>query len=622
MNHKRVGGRESERDREPSVEPCGREATERLETREVPVSDTSRPLETTRLQVAAPATGAGLVLDRYRLDRAIGVGGHGSVWRAFDEKLRRSVAVKVVPRASLSGDRRAEREAQAAARLNHPAIVSLYELGHDDRATYLVSELVEGRTLADLEAEGAASDRDLAQIGLALCSALAHAHRRGVIHRDVKPQNVLVADEPAAGAGFAKLADFGIARLLAEEPLTVTGSVVGTLAYMAPEQAAGANAAEPADVYSLALTLHEGFAGIRPAGPSRRPRPLRAVRRDLPAVLTAVVDECLDDRPESRPALAELRRALEDALDELSGVGGIVAPGPLERAGISLPSRRRPNVPGLPDTRRPMRLPHRVLAALAAAASVLTLTSVLGAGAALGITPAVLAGAACLIVPRVGWAMSAAGLCGWLVTTGRPGIALLVAIPALATPLLLPRAGVLWSAPALAPALGFAGLAPAFPALAGLAGGFWRRAGLAVAGLVWLLAAEALSGVTLLQGPAADTASAETFAGSAVSAARDAVYPTLTAGLVASAAVWVALSALAPLVARVPRGAPRLAVALLWAAAQVIAGSAIADALGLASAVGQVAGAALGAVVLVAASSLREARVPGRREGFQAPSVP
>jgi serine/threonine protein kinase len=123
------------------------------------------------------------------------------VWRAYDEKLQRQVAVKAMPRASASADRRAEREARAAARLNHPGIVALYELGEDDRAVYLVSELVEGRTLAELEDEGDVSDRDIAEVGIAMCEALAHAHGKGVIHRDVKPQNVLVAAEVIAAGG-------------------------------------------------------------------------------------------------------------------------------------------------------------------------------------------------------------------------------------------------------------------------------------------------------------------------------------------------------------------------------------------------------------------------------------
>ena len=201
------------------------------------------------------------VLGRYLLKDRLGAGGYGTVWLGWDEKLERAVAVKVIPReADGPAPVRAEREARVAARLNHPGIVSLYELGADDEAMYLVSELVRGRTFAELLKGGALSDRDVARIGIALCQALDHAHQKGVIHRDVKPQNVMVVAEPAAGAGFAKLTDFGVAHL-AESDLTKTGDVVGTLAYMAPEQAEGERITEAVDVYALALTLYEGWTG-------------------------------------------------------------------------------------------------------------------------------------------------------------------------------------------------------------------------------------------------------------------------------------------------------------------------------------------------------------------------
>jgi eukaryotic-like serine/threonine-protein kinase len=174
----------------------------------------------------------GLVLGRYRLRRRLGAGGFGVVWLGQDERLERPVAVKVIPHTA-GTRRRAEREARAAARLNHPGIVTLYESAADDDAAYLVSELVLGRTLAALLAEGALSDRDVLRIGVALCDALAHAHANGVVHRDVKPGNVMV---PSARDGaVAKLTDFGIARVVGSDPLTRTSDVVGTLAYLAPE---------------------------------------------------------------------------------------------------------------------------------------------------------------------------------------------------------------------------------------------------------------------------------------------------------------------------------------------------------------------------------------------------
>ena len=215
---------------------------------------------------------ARVILGRYRMERRLGAGGFGVVWLAWDEKLEREVAVKVIPRERGEGER-VEREARAAARLNHPGIVGIYELASDDHDVYLVSELVRGRTLAELTKAGAISDRDVARIGIALCEALEHAHERGVIHRDVKPGNVMVLAEPAAGAGFAKLADFGVAHVATADELTRTGDIVGTLAYMAPEQAEGARVTPACDVYALALTLYEAWTGtnpVRAAGPALR----------------------------------------------------------------------------------------------------------------------------------------------------------------------------------------------------------------------------------------------------------------------------------------------------------------------------------------------------------------
>src|SRR5918997_2475285 len=272
-------------------------------------SDPTQPLD--------GVSGARLILGRYRLERRLGAGGFGVVWLAWDEKLEREVAVKAIPRENGGGER-VEREERAAARLNHPGIVAVYELASDEHDTYLVSELVRGRTLAELVRANALADRDVARIGMALCDALDHAHARGVIHRDVKPQNVMVLAEPAAGAGFAKLADFGVAHVATGDPLTHTGDVVGTLSYMAPEQAEGARVTPACDVYSLALTLYEAWTGTNPvkgAGPAAtarrlgRPLPsLAAIRRDLPRELCEVVDEALDVDPAFRPAPQRLRQ--------------------------------------------------------------------------------------------------------------------------------------------------------------------------------------------------------------------------------------------------------------------------------------------------------------------------
>jgi serine/threonine protein kinase len=264
-----------------------------------------------------------VVLNRFVIERRIGSGGFGVVYEAWDGRLERPVAVKAIEQRGEAG-RRVLREAQAAARLNHPGIVTLYELGEEDGNALLVTELVEGSTLARLSHEGVLSDREIGEIGADLCEALDHAHSRGVVHRDIKPQNVQVTE----GEPRAKLMDFGVARLAGDATLTAVGDVIGTLAYMSPEQAEGRPAGPEADVYSLALTLYECWSGENPhrrstpAATARaiggRHRPLRRLRPDLPRELSDAVDACLVSRPRRRPSLEELGTAIEDALDQLA----------------------------------------------------------------------------------------------------------------------------------------------------------------------------------------------------------------------------------------------------------------------------------------------------------------
>jgi eukaryotic-like serine/threonine-protein kinase len=263
-----------------------------------------------------------LVLNRFLIERRIGSGGFGTVYEAWDGRLERSVAVKAIESA---GSARVLREAQAAARLNHPGIVTLYEMGEEDGNALLVTELVDGETLAQLNRAGVLSDREIGEIGADLCEALDHAHERAVVHRDIKPQNVLVTDE---GEPRAKLMDFGVARLTDAASLTAPGDLVGTLAYMSPEQAEGQAAGPEADVYSLALMLYECWGGEHPTRRSTpaataraiggRLRPLRRLRPDLPRELTETVDACLQTRLERRPSLEELGESIEGSLDRLA----------------------------------------------------------------------------------------------------------------------------------------------------------------------------------------------------------------------------------------------------------------------------------------------------------------
>jgi serine/threonine protein kinase len=266
-----------------------------------------------------------LVLDRFLIERRIGSGGFGTVYEAWDGRLERPVAVKAIDPGGDESCGRVLREAQAAARLNHPGIVTLYEMGEEDGSALLVTELVDGATLDQLSRDGELSDREIGEIGADLCEALDHAHSRAVVHRDIKPQNVLVTED---GEPRAKLMDFGVARLTDAAALTAPGDVVGTLAYMAPEQAEGREAGPEADVYSLGLMLYECWSGenphrrATPAATARaigtRARPLRRLRPDLPRELGDSLDACLQARPSHRPSLEELGETIEASLDRLA----------------------------------------------------------------------------------------------------------------------------------------------------------------------------------------------------------------------------------------------------------------------------------------------------------------
>ena len=596
-----------------------------------PVGDASAADAEPTVRLGASHPGGKLVLGRYRLERRLGAGGFGVVWQAHDSKLERDVAVKVVPREDGPAESsRVTREALAAARLNHPGIVALYELGADEHDVYLVSELVRGATLEELAREGALSDRDVARIGRALCEALEHAHARGVIHRDVKPGNVMVLAEPAAGAGFAKLTDFGIAHLASGEGLTATGDVVGTLAYMAPEQAEGRRVTGACDVYSLALTLYEAWTGTNPvrrqspAATARRVGqplpPLRSRRGDLPPQLCEVVDAALDADPFYRPAPAELREVLGEAEAELSDEGGLVEPATLERFGLTaVRTRTRLRTllhrgPSLPLPGEGQELHAGVLArtgpriAAGGAAGALVLAAMEGLAPSAPASATALAGAAAVLVallPRIGWLTAAVALCVWLASpeVDRTGTALVLGFALGAVPLLLPRAGLLWSVPVLAPVLGVIALAPLFVGVAALASTAWRRAGLAAAGFLWLAAAEIATGRELLFGVADGTLERAAWESSFADAAGDALYPLVSSPALAPTAVWALFAAVFGLLARGRWATLDLLIAAAWVVGLVAAHGALGDLLAatteLPKARGAVAGAALAGLVAV-----------------------
>ena len=211
---------------------------------------------------------------RFEIRREVGRGGFGAVYEAFDTELNRGVAVKMLrlsrPRRDLSSDW-IKKEAEAVARLDHPCIVTLFDVGTCDSGPYLVMELLRGKTLAQRIADGPVPVAEALRIAEEMAAGLAHAHQRGVLHRDLKPANVFVCED-----GRVKLLDFGLAHLLGTE----RGSSGGTPAYMAPEQAAGAAVDERADVYAAGMVLGEMLTGKRPVERTPSPAPAPAVAED------------------------------------------------------------------------------------------------------------------------------------------------------------------------------------------------------------------------------------------------------------------------------------------------------------------------------------------------------
>jgi len=272
-------------------------------------------------------------LSHFRLVDKIGEGGMGVVYRAHDEQLDRDVAIKILPAESL-GDpasrSRLLREARTASKLNHPNICTIHEVGEAEGQAFIAMELVEGQPVSALVKGGPLPGDQVLRYGLHMADALAHAHERGVVHRDFKSANVVITPE-----GRAKVLDFGLARrmtadgvsegrTLTQHTLTMPGQVVGTLAYMAPEQLRGQPADERSDVWALGVVLYEMAAGVRPFQGdtsfelsssilNQAPAPLRAGTKGAPPVLfRSVIERCLEKDPARRYQKAgEVRAALE-----------------------------------------------------------------------------------------------------------------------------------------------------------------------------------------------------------------------------------------------------------------------------------------------------------------------
>jgi serine/threonine-protein kinase len=276
--------------------------------------------------------GAGTLSGRYELGDRLGSGGMSNVYRATDLTLERTVAVKILAE-HLSDDERFvarfRREALAVAKLIHPNIVQVYDTGIDEARHFIVMEYVEGRSGAQiLQRQGPFAPETAAEAGIQACAGLDYAHRRGIIHRDVKPGNLMVVGGPVGGGPMTvKLTDFGIARALAQTRITQVGSVVGTAAYLAPEQVRGEEATPATDVYALGVVLYQFLTGRLPYEGStlaelavrqqnERPLPPTTYNDDVPETLGGAVLRALEGDPARRYASAdELSGALQMGLE-------------------------------------------------------------------------------------------------------------------------------------------------------------------------------------------------------------------------------------------------------------------------------------------------------------------
>ncbi len=297
----------------------------------------------------------GTRLGSYEVSSLLGSGGMGEVYRARDTKLDRQVAVKVLP-SEVAGDeerrRRFEAEARSASALNHPNIVTVYDIGSADSTIYVAMELVEGKTLRELILAEPLQTRKLLEIAVQVADGLAKAHEAGIVHRDLKPENLMVSKD-----GYVKILDFGLAKLVeaagSEElsalptmaaPATQPGTVLGTVGYMSPEQASGGNVDFRSDQFAFGAILYEMATGRRAfqrktgaetlaAIIREEPEPVGQLNPHAPAPVRWIVERCLAKDPEERYAstkdLTRDLRSVRDHLSETSGSGAAVALAPL-----------------------------------------------------------------------------------------------------------------------------------------------------------------------------------------------------------------------------------------------------------------------------------------------------
>lgn len=325
--------------------------------------------------VAVPTGGGPLLGGRYRLGGLVGRGGSAEVWQATDEALGRRVAVKLVTASGGEDAARVGDEARLLAGLSHPGLVPVYDAGTDEAGRpYVVMELVEGETLADALRRGPLHLRDVAELGATLAEALGYVHAQGLVHRDVKPANVLLGRE-----GRVRLTDFGIARLVDAAKVTATGLTVGTASYLSPEQVTGEPVGPAADVYALGLLLLEAITGEREYPGTavevalarlHRPPVVPPLPHGWGPLLTAMTASEPGRRPTARVVAEDLARVAAGG-DAVTGLRRPSPPGPsaADRT-VALPTARpavRPVAPVAARSGPPRWVWGAVVAAVVAA---------------------------------------------------------------------------------------------------------------------------------------------------------------------------------------------------------------------------------------------------------------
>ena len=304
---------------------------------ETPTTLTNGSPESTGAAGTIAGIGPGTQIGSYRIDAVVGEGGTGVVFRATDTKLNRPVAIKFLADdlSSVAARRRFQREAQMASSLNHPHILTVHDVGEFAGRQYIVSEFIDGGTLHDWARQSEHSWRKVVELLVGVADGLAAAHAASILHRDVKPANILITK-----SGYAKLADFGVAKLTDGADVdatrrrgadhTATGAVIGTAAYMSPEQACGAEIDARSDVFSLGIVLFELLSGRRPFGGATAPDVLGTIMHraplrfggDIPEALRLIVEKALAKEPDERyqsmrEMVVDLRRVLRRPMPDV-----------------------------------------------------------------------------------------------------------------------------------------------------------------------------------------------------------------------------------------------------------------------------------------------------------------